>query len=157
MNPSADNPRFPAPGEVFVKRFAYSPMGAFGILTAGAFQCFTVERPWQDNRPMVSCIPEGDYRIVLGRYHRGGYPAYELREVPGRSQIKIHRGNTMENVKGCIAPGMDLGWIGGAWAVTQSRKALDGFMRAMEGRTSGVIRIASAPPHPEFPMDTVVT
>ena len=69
--------------------------------------------------------------MVLGRYNRGGYPAYELLDVPGRSLIKIHRANTMNDLLGCIGPGKDLGYIAGKWAVTHSRDAFGEFMDAM--------------------------
>ena len=61
--------------KVLLERFAYSPMGTFGVLTVDDFECYTVERPWLDNKPRESCIPEGVYRLELGMYNRGGYPA----------------------------------------------------------------------------------
>ena len=119
------------PDEIHLERFAYTPFGVFGRLMFPEFQCFTVERPWLDNRPRESCIPEGSYEMQLGRYNRGNYPAYELLNVPGRSLIKIHIGNTMDDLLGCVAPGKALGWVENKWAVTSSRVAYGEFMEAM--------------------------
>jgi len=118
--------------EVILERFAYSPHGTFGRLIIPEFECFTVERPWLDNKPRESCIPEGEYPLILGRYNRGGYAAYEVKDVPNRSLIKIHIGNTIEDVIGCIAPGKSLGYLEKKWAVSSSRKAFTEFMHAME-------------------------
>ncbi len=112
-------------------RFAYTPMGVFGRLLVGPAAWYTVERPSLGNRPRVSCIPTGSYDLVLGTYHRGGYPAYEVLDVPGRSLIKIHRANTSDDVQGCIGVGYGLGFVAGRWAVTRSRRAFDEFMAQM--------------------------
>jgi len=109
-------------------RFCYSPMGTFGRLNLGEFTLYTVERPWLDNRPSISCIPEGTYRCEPRRYNRGGYDTVEVLGVPGRSHILFHRGNTMHDVEGCIALGNRLGSLGGLWAVLESREALEAFL-----------------------------
>jgi hypothetical protein len=58
------------------------------------------------------------------------YPAYEILNVPGRSQIKIHKGNKATDVQGCVALGKDLGALDGAWCVVGSREAFSEFMTA---------------------------
>ena len=132
--------------KVILERFAYSPHGVFGRIIIPEFECFTVERPWLDNKPRESCIPEGTYKIELGQYNRGGYPAYEVLEVPNRSLIKIHIGNTIDDVIGCIAPGKALGYLERKWAVTSSRKAFNEFMGAMEGIQESTLEIKSYQP-----------
>ena len=134
---------------VTLERFAYAPVGTFGLLTLPEFRCFTVERPWLGNEVRVSCIPEGEYEMRLGRFNRGGYPAYELLDVPGRTLIKIHRGNTMNDLLGCIAPGRELGFVDNLWAVTNSTKAYGDFMEAMGGTKAGRLHIT----HKELPID----
>lgn len=89
---------------------------------------FTIERPWLHNERYVSCIPEGQYRLRKRWFHRGGYNTYEIVDVPGRSAILIHHGNTSDDVMGCIALGMDLGVVRGKWAVIRSRQAFRLFM-----------------------------
>ena len=117
---------------VELNRFAYTPIGTFGKLYMSEFECYTVERPWLNNKVRESCIPEGEYDIELGRFNRGGYAAYEVMNVPERSLIKIHIGNSMNDVIGCIAPGKSLGWIHQTWAVTSSTTTYKEFMKAME-------------------------
>ena len=125
--------------KVLLERFAYSPMGTFGILTVDDFFCYTVERPWLDNIARESCIPEGAYGIELGMYNRGGYPAYEIMDVPDRSLIKMHRGNNMNDVVGCVAFGETLGFYEGLWSVMNSGKAMGKFMEAMDGENGQII------------------
>ena len=106
-----------------LERFCAAETAVFGRLLAPSFSCFTVERPWLDNRPFVSCIPEGLYPLRPRRYNRGGYETFEIADVPGRTHILIHRGNLPRHVQGCVAVGRALGCIGGEWAVTQSAAA----------------------------------
>lgn len=131
---------------VKIHRFAFTPMGTFGHLTieGHAFQAYTVELPWMDNQRRVSCIPEGIYPLVKSRFNRGGYDCYELLEVPDREEILIHRGNTEDDLLGCIAPGMALGFVDGKWAVTSSRAAFDAFMAALTGVEKTSLTIASS-------------
>jgi hypothetical protein len=128
--------------KVLLERFAYTPMGTFGRLMFPEFQCFTVERPWFDNKVRESCIPEGEYNLRLGRYHKGGYDAYEILDVPERTLIKIHVGNTIDDVIGCVAPGKSLGTIYGKWGVTSSKAAFQDFMTSMDGVAESTIEIS---------------
>ena len=67
------------------------------------FFAFTLEPPWKDNQHEVSCIPQGKYRIQFypwAKYNSGLFPT--LMDVPGRSGIQIHRGNTAADTEGCI-------------------------------------------------------
>jgi len=125
--------------EVLLERFAHTPMGVFGTLSVDGFECYTVERPWLDNKPRESCIPEGVYRLEFGMYNRGGYPAYEIMNVPDRSLIKMHRGNNMSDVVGCVAFGSGLWYYENLWSVSNSSGAMNGFMDAMDGEDGQII------------------
>lgn len=120
---------------VTIDTFANTPMGTFSRLRTKEFQCYTLELPWRDNLPWVSCIPEGDYKLKVTRYNRGGYLTWEVCDVPGRSHILFHVGNTGRDIRGCIAPGYSLGAIGDMWAVINSRKALDDFLEVLNTQT----------------------
>ena len=132
--------------KVILERFAYSPFGVFGKLIIPEFECFTFERPWLDNKKRESCIPEGKYTLKLGTFNRGGYEAYEVMNVPDRSLIKIHVGNSIDDVVGCIAPGKALGYLEGKWGVKSSKKAFKEFMEAMNGVEKSTIHIAQYKP-----------
>ena len=76
--------------------------------TAGRIDFFgnslaTTELPNLDNRPMVSCVPEGTYSCLWAEMHdHPGHWHYELQSVAGRSGIFIHYGRTVADTKGCI-------------------------------------------------------
>ena len=124
---------------ILIERFAYSPMGTFGHLT-GAGTFFTVERPWANNAERISCIPEGTYRC-----QRGVFPkfkeTFQVMDVPGRSAILFHIGNTMVDFEGCIGVGTELGYVNECWGVTNSRTAYARFMEALKGEATFALEI----------------
>lgn len=133
---------------VLLERFCAAPHTTIGILTIPdeGFWCYTVENPWKDNEPYVSCIPAGWYPFRFGHYNRGDYNAYEICDVPGRSSVKIHLGNVAQDVQGCVVLGMELGVAKGDWAILGSNSlrgapgAFPLFMRAMRER-DGLIQV----------------
>lgn len=139
-------------------RFAYSPIGVFGMLSIDGqqFSCFTVERPWVDaNRDgisdrSVSCIPEGTYPLVPVRDEdtsvtTAGLGAYVVDKVPGRSGIMIHIANTMDDLEGCIGLGNVLGATKTLkspfprWSVLNSSTTYKVFMAIMKGEPGQLI------------------
>lgn len=82
--------------------------------------CVTVERPWLDNQKNASCIPPGVYKCSP---HNGAQfkDVWKLENVPGRSAILIHAGNTSSDVQGCIAVGQAF-YNGG---ISNSRMTMD--------------------------------
>ena len=83
----------------------YYPEGTNGeIFLNGNRVCSTIELPWKNNAPQVSCIPEGEY-VLRKRYSPRFGQHYLLINVPGRSFILIHPANdALKELKGCIAP-----------------------------------------------------
>lgn len=83
----------------------YHPTGVNGVLLLdGTELCKTIELPWRQNAPRISCIPEGIYR-VRKRYSLRFHWHFELVGVPGRSAILLHPANdAARELKGCIAP-----------------------------------------------------
>ena len=94
---------------------------------------YTLENPWRDNEPYVSCIPAGSYEMKRSFYNRGGYDCFEAENVPGRTQILIHIGNSERDTSGCILIGERVGVIGTSISVLQSGAAFTKFMKKMEG------------------------
>jgi hypothetical protein len=129
-------------------RWGNTPHGVFGHLQVFSgrteiFGCFTVERPWVNNLPNVSCIPAGAYRTKLQDHVKEdgtSYKALELLNVIDRDNIEIHIANTMDDLKGCIGVGSELGWVKNRWAVTNSTETYKKFMAAV-GDTRCVVRI----------------
>jgi len=83
----------------------YFPEGTNGtLLFNGAAICSTIELPWKNNQPRISCIPEGKYAL-LKRYSPHFKWHFEVKDVPGRQLILIHPANdAMIELQGCIAP-----------------------------------------------------
>lgn len=133
---------------VVIERFGYTPMGTFGRARYQDFQAYSVERPWENNQPFISCIPVGVYKIRPTMYYGGDgpggkkdYPAYKILSVPNRTHIKIHIANTMDDLFGCIAFGKHLGFIDKRWAVVESRLAFRSFMDEMEIKPAAFVCI----------------
>lgn len=132
---------------VHLLRWADSPHGVFGTLTIPEFQCYTVERPWLNNQPRVSCIPAGLYKMRLGLYHNK-YSSYEIIDVPDRTLIKIHVANLYLDLLGCIGLGRDLGYFqtGEAtrkyWGVGPSTQTYEKFMSLMVDSSGRPLREA---------------
>lgn len=82
-------------------------VGTRGVLvdSAGNHICFTLELPWKNNERNVSCIPKGTYGVV--RHNGAKYKnVWRLLDVPNRSGILIHAGNTKADIQGCILVGL---------------------------------------------------
>lgn len=83
----------------------YYSNGTNGLLLLNnQLVCYTIELPWRDNQPRVSCIPEGCYPLV--KRHSLKFGSHLLLEnVPNRSLILIHpANNALRDLQGCIAP-----------------------------------------------------
>jgi hypothetical protein len=72
--------------------------------------CLTLERGWHNNATNVSCIPAGKYICKKVMKENTGVSiaksefTYQVTDVPNRTKIMMHIGNTIEDLKGCIAP-----------------------------------------------------
>jgi len=70
--------------------------------------CDTLENPWLDNQRNVSCIPEGQYKVRLRLPRESATRDYLhllVQDVPNRSYILFHIGNTAKDTSGCILVG----------------------------------------------------
>lgn len=112
-----------------------NPTATFGRLTLpSGMTLITVEDAWRDNQRNVSCIPVGTYHCAPRRFNRGGYDAIEITNVPGRTHILIHKGNTADDLNGCIAPGIGFAWIQKQLAVHSSSVAFQHIMGELGGK-----------------------
>jgi len=80
-----------------------------GVMQANdGLMCFTMERPWLNNKRNVSCIPVGEY--MCRPYSSQKYPeVWEVKSVKDRSKILIHVANVVSDVEGCIGVGATIG------------------------------------------------
>lgn len=94
-----------------IKRW-YHKDCTLGRLSAGNFQCFTLELPDLGNAPSISCIPAGTYQAFKRQSPKNGL-VVELKAVPNRSFIQIHRGNYTRQIEGCILVGSSIAFLDG--------------------------------------------
>jgi hypothetical protein len=110
-----------------IKRISSSPYATYGVLLNGETGlpiCVTLERPWLENQPNISCIPKGTY--LLKPYSSKKYPnVFQIADVPNRTKILIHVGNKVSQTEGCILPGTKFGKLGNELAVLESRVAFE--------------------------------
>lgn len=78
-----------------------------GVMSYNGFECFTLELPWLNNAQNISCIPAGTYECVKYHSPNHGY-CIGIKNVAGRTQVLIHKGNFNRNTKGCILVGESL-------------------------------------------------
>jgi hypothetical protein len=110
---------------ITIKRW-YQNDSTLGRLSVGGFQCFTLELPWRDNLPEVSCIPPGTYKAFKRKSPKNGL-CVEFRDVPKRSNIQIHSGNYTRQILGCVLVGDAIKFLDGDTIpdVANSRATLD--------------------------------
>jgi|TARA_Y100000310_G_scaffold160698_2_gene160527 hypothetical protein len=122
---------------LFITRTHTSARGTFGVARwRGEDPSFlTLEDPWRDNLPNISCIPAGDY--VAQKHNSPTFGmTFIVLDVPNRSHILFHKGNTHEDTQGCILVGEKFDPVGGVDGIAASGEAWGEFWahaEAMEG------------------------
>jgi hypothetical protein len=107
----------------------------------------TIERPWLNNKPNISSIPQGTYVLewcdtsTAGNRNGRGLG---LRKVPNRTLIRVHVANKAEDVMGCIGVGMEYYRFGDEWGITGSRKALNKLMDLMTDEDEVIFTVYNA-------------
>lgn len=110
-----------------LERFESGEDGTFGRLIVSGISFFTLERPWKDNEPNVSCIPLGKYQGTWSWSPALKRFAYLIHPVEKRSGIRVHSANVASQIQGCIALGEARGWIDGHKAILLSAPAIRRF------------------------------
>jgi hypothetical protein len=90
---------------ITLQRIANNQDATFGVLKDGDIPfAVTLEPPWLDNAQFISCIPAATYTCKSVNSTRFGY-TFEIADVPDRTHILFHKGNTTRNTKGCVMVG----------------------------------------------------
>ncbi len=97
----------------------------------GKILCLTLELPFNFNTPNISCIPENIYLCSRKDSPKFGN-TFEIVDVPYRTNILFHTGNTVEDTLGCILLGNSLGSLKGERAILQSGVAFKEFMSKLK-------------------------
>jgi hypothetical protein len=101
----------------------HEDLGVFGkLFINGKFQCYTVEQPWNDNKPYKSCVPVGEYELIEYRSPKYSdtyalenpdlhvYAKQEDAHDKDRFACLLHSANWSHQLQGCIAFGQELSW-----------------------------------------------
>ena len=108
----------------------------YGVLmNEGIPFALTLERPWLENMPKVSCILPGSYKAVRHLSPKFG-ETFLLCDVPGRSEILFHTGNIYSNSEGCILIGESFNRVLGEPGITGSKGGFKEFMSILEGKNT---------------------
>ncbi len=118
-------------------------LGLLIIHGSGMTFC-TLEEPWKDNKRGISCIPNGTYKVVPHGWEAASKVrfkrAYRLLGTEPRTAILIHRGNTVDDIEGCILVGTNHGTLRGKAAVLNSEKAMNA-LRGIIGQKEFTLEI----------------
>ena len=136
--------------DIYVVRHAYLKDCTLGTILDSNGQpiCSSLEKPWEGNQANISCVPPADYPIFKDIRHRGRdseIEVWELREVPGRSQIQFHIANYPSQLLGCLATVTNLVKIDDKVMGTSSRDAFERFMARIGSKTEGIVSIQDRP------------
>lgn len=117
--------------------------GTYGVMLDGTKPFLvTLEESWKGNANNISCIPAGFYRCK--RVHKPIHgECFQIMDVPGRSDVLIHWGNTEIDTEGCVITGESFGTlkaldddtnqVENQAAVLNSKSAYKKFMDRMAG------------------------
>jgi hypothetical protein len=110
--------------QLLLNRYCYSDTETEGTLWLDDETTLcSLERPWigglPGGMPFESCVPDGEYELIPHSRPNGDkvyalrnpdldvyYTQQERGDRPGRYLILIHAANWVEQVVGCIAPGL---------------------------------------------------
>lgn len=102
--------------------------GNFGVLRINKeVYCVTLEPPSMQNKSFVSAIPAGQYKCVKVDSPKYG-KTYEVKNVPDRSHILFHAGNTSKDTAGCIILAQHYGKLMGNRAILNSGETFHKFL-----------------------------
>lgn len=108
--------------------------GCFGVLSFNDLPlCVTLEETWLNNKKQISCIPAGMYEVE--KYSGTKYKnVWIVKNVPQRSAILIHWGNTEENTAGCILVGKEYGKFGTKTGILRSVQAIEELRKILPNK-----------------------
>ena len=95
---------------LLILRDTFTEVSTIGNLYLdGEWLCDTLENPYLDNQRNISCIPEGKYKVRLRTARESATKEYLhllVQDVPDRSLVLFHSGNSAKDTRGCILVGI---------------------------------------------------
>jgi hypothetical protein len=126
--------------KLVLERMDFRKDGIFGELQneRGEMLFVTLEHSF-DGEP---ALPPGEYRCVREFSEKFKCELYELKDVPGHTEIKFHEGNYGDESSGCILLGTGLGHKNdGGWMITDSRRAMKEFMKMLDSDEEFILKV----------------
>lgn len=148
--------------KLYLKRSASTDTHVEGHLIFNSTVLCTLERPWipgtiPGGLPFKSCVPAGKYKLIkhtrpsgdtvvaLVNPELGVYYLPEDRpNEKGRYLILIHVGNWVDDIVGCIAPGLTHSDSKKGRMVTSSRAAMKKLMEYLDDDEEAELNISWA-------------
>ena len=129
-------------------RVGQSNRGTFGVLRQREIPfALTLERPWVDNQSNVSCIPAGSYTCQRIRSPKFG-DTFEVMNVPNRSHVLFHKGNTLDDTHGCILVAEEFSGTFERPMIVSSARGFGEFLALLEGQTTFDLLVLDVPAMP---------
>lgn len=118
----------------------------YGVLCINSIPRFvTLEDLWRGNARQVSCIPKGEYICIKHLSPKFGW-TYLVLDVPDRSDILFHCGNTDRDTSGCILLGSCFNSEEGGEGIIGSRIAFEAFKLLLKDESSFKLQIRDSIP-----------
>lgn len=148
--------------KLYLKRSTSKTTHVEGHLIFNNTVLCTLERPWIEvsspgGKPFESCVPVGKYKVIKHVRPSGDtVPALINKELgvyylsedrpngKGRYLILIHVGNWVDDIVGCIAPGLTHTDSKKGRMVTRSRDAMKKLMEYLDGEEEAELNISWA-------------
>lgn len=117
-------------------RIGSSGLSTFGVLRDRAIPfAVTMELPWKNNVPSISCIPPGRYTCQRVQSPKVG-DTFEVTGVPGRSHILFHTGNSSADTEGCILVAEEFAGTTALPVISSSKRGFGEFMAKLDGHAT---------------------
>jgi hypothetical protein len=103
--------------------------------------CNTLEPPDLLNKTNKSSIPAQQYECIRFQSPRFG-DTFKILDVPDRSDVIFHWGNTARDTQACVLLGQYIGSVEGNRAILSSRPVFERFMEIMKDVKRFILTIA---------------
>lgn len=120
--------------------------GACTVLNLEGFPVFSsssLERGWRNNKPSVSCLPIGEYDVVLEWSPAFKQMLWEIKGTEPRTECKFHLANYWFQLKGCISLGLRYLYLNKDKYrdLTNSKNTMRAFHASLKGFTEAKLII----------------
>lgn len=97
------------------------------------FASLTLERGWRNNEIGASCLPKGEYPLILEYSTRFKKELWEIKDTLPRTECKFHSASFWKDLNGCISLGMRYSHINkdGYFDLSESKHTMSRFHKVL--------------------------